>query len=97
MITITKRGAVLTLARGAQSFTIPASEAPQLIAAILAELGVSGTKYQQGYQLGVQDGLLEGYSRRDREYIVAAEKAQRAQRLAEYGALLAVANDARTA
>jgi len=97
MITITKRDATLTLTRGAQTFTLPASEAPQLIAAILAELGASGTRYQQGYQLGVQDGLIEGYSRRDREYIVAAEKAQRAARLAEYGALLALVSDARTA
>lgn len=97
MITITKRGATLTLTRGEQTFTLPAAEAPALIAAILAELGVAGTRYQQGYQLGITDGLIEGYARRDREYVVAAEKARRAARLADYAALLTLVSDARTA
>jgi hypothetical protein len=97
MIRITKDGATLTLTRGEQVFTLPAAEAPQLIAAVLDLLGVSGTAYQRGYQLGVQDGLIEGYARRDREYIVARLKAQRERAVELRRALLAQASDARTA
>jgi hypothetical protein len=78
MIHIEKRGQTIILTRGDQRFVLPASEAPRLIAELLAELGIAGSRYQQDYQTGVQDGLLEGYERRDREYIVAATKAQRA-------------------
>lgn len=98
MITIEKRGAVLLLARGGQTFALPAAEASSLIGAVLDALGVRGSERQQGYQLGVQDGLIEGYLRRDREYITAAAKAWRAHDQAERLALLAALDgDARTA
>lgn len=79
MIIIKKSGAAITLTRGDQTFTLPVAEAPALIAALLDQLGVSGTRYQQGYQTGLSDGLLEGYARRDREYVVAASKGARAE------------------
>lgn len=78
MITIEKHGQVITLTRGGETFRMAASEAPRLIAALLVELGVSGTPHQQGYQLGRADGEQLGYAQRDREYVVATTKAQRA-------------------
>lgn len=99
MIIIEKRGQTITLTRDGETFRMPASEAPALIAELLEALGVAGarsqvsgagdetpasrnpapdTRYLVGYQLGRQDGEQLGYAQRDREYVIAATKAQRA-------------------
>jgi len=85
-------GSIVLRSEAGQVIRVPLAEAPRLIAKALEALGVSGTRYQQGWRagraVGYQDGLAQGYAQRDREYVISADRA-RQQALDEALELLA--------
>jgi hypothetical protein len=102
MITIDIAGGSLILVNEAgTTIRVPLCEAPRLVAAALEALGVSGSRYQQGwragYAVGRQDGQQLGYEQRDREWTIAQERERTRAARAEVLALLGDAELAQAA
>lgn len=84
-------GALILTNEAGTTIRVPLAECPRLVASALEALGVTGSRYQQGWKagriVGLEDGILEGYRQCEREFEMIAEQ-RRAQARREVLALL---------